>query len=57
MKTPKSFGGYCGVFNIAMLIVAMLYLGIGTFGYWKFGEETKSSITLNLPADDLLVFF
>ncbi|KAK4872816.1 hypothetical protein RN001_014845 [Aquatica leii] len=54
MKTPKSFGGYFGVLNIAMFFITLLYVGMGFLGYWRYGEETRSSITLNLGNKDLL---
>ncbi|KAK4872814.1 hypothetical protein RN001_014843 [Aquatica leii] len=54
MKTPKSFGGYFGVLNFAMFFVTLLYAGIGFLGYWRYGEETRSSITLNLENKNLL---
>ncbi|KAK4872815.1 hypothetical protein RN001_014844 [Aquatica leii] len=54
MKTPKSFGGCFGVFNIAVFLIVLLYVAIGFLGYWRYGEETRSSITLNLGNKDLL---
>jgi len=50
MKTPQSFGGKCGVINVSMMIVGCLYIIVGFFGYVKYGNESKGSITLNLPA-------
>lgn len=49
MKTPKSFGGKVGVLNISMVSIVILYVGMGFFGYLKYGDESKGSITLNLP--------
>lgn len=48
MKTPKSFGG---VMNIGMALVTVMYGFVGFFGYWKYGEKSKDSITLELPED------
>ncbi|XP_068632396.1 proton-coupled amino acid transporter-like protein pathetic [Battus philenor] len=53
MKTPEAFGGWNGVLNTGMVIVAVLYTAIGFFGYLKYGNHVHGSITLNLP-DDLL---
>jgi len=53
MKTPKSFGGYFGVLNIGMFIITILYAGMGFFGYIKYGENAKGSVTLNLPQEDM----
>ncbi|XP_026732940.1 proton-coupled amino acid transporter-like protein CG1139 [Trichoplusia ni] len=49
MKTPEDFGGWNGVLNTGMVIVACLYTAIGFFGYLKYGERVQGSITLNLP--------
>lgn len=51
MKTPDDFGGWTGVLNTGMVIVAALYTAIGFFGYLKYGEHVLGSITLNLPND------
>lgn len=48
MKTPKSFGG---VMNIGMVLVTVMYGFVGFFGYWRYGEKSKDSITLELPKD------
>ena len=53
MKTPKKFGGSCGVLNIAMVFIVVLYVGMGLFGYLNFGEGVLGSITLNLPQDEM----
>ncbi|KAM7354296.1 proton-coupled amino acid transporter-like protein acs isoform 2-T2 [Cochliomyia hominivorax] len=54
MKTPENFGGTTGVLNTGMVIVACLYTSVGFFGYLKYGDCVKGSITLNLPQDDIL---
>ncbi|XP_045534496.1 proton-coupled amino acid transporter-like protein pathetic [Papilio machaon] len=51
MKTPEAFGGWNGVLNTGMVIVAVLYASIGFFGYLKYGNHVHGSITLNLPGD------
>ncbi|CAG9578710.1 unnamed protein product [Danaus chrysippus] len=51
MKTPEDFGGWTGVLNTGMVIVASLYTAIGFFGYLKYGDHVLGSITLNLPND------
>lgn len=53
MKTPASFGGITGVLNTGMSIVLSMYVAIGFFGYVKYGEQAKGSITLNLPEKDV----
>lgn len=53
MRTPEDFGGTTGVLNTGMVIVACLYTAVGFFGYLKYGENVKGSITLNLPPEDM----
>lgn len=53
MKTPKAFVGTCGVLNQAMSVIVFLYVGMGFFGYLKYGDSIQGSITLNLPQDDM----
>lgn len=53
MKTPQDFGGWNGVLNTGMVIVTCLYTAVGFFGYLKYGENVKGSITLNLDPNDL----
>lgn len=55
MKTPKSFGGNFGVLNRSMILIIFLYVGMGFFGYLKYGADIKGSITLNLPQHELYV--
>ncbi|ESO89511.1 hypothetical protein LOTGIDRAFT_218879 [Lottia gigantea] len=54
MKEPESFGGKAGVLNLGMVTVATLYTATGFYGYLKYGENVKDSITLNLPNDQWL---
>lgn len=54
MKTPKGFGGYCGVLNVGMIFVTVLYVGMGFIGYWRYGDGAQPSITLNFPQKDFL---
>lgn len=52
MKTPASFGGTTGVLNIGMFAITLMYVAMGFFGYVKYGEFAKGSVTLNLPELD-----
>ncbi|XP_018355306.1 PREDICTED: proton-coupled amino acid transporter-like protein CG1139 [Trachymyrmex septentrionalis] len=54
MKTPQSFGGYCGVLNIGMTVIVILYIVMGFFGYIKYGSDAKGSITFNLPPEEAM---
>ncbi|XP_031641119.1 proton-coupled amino acid transporter-like protein CG1139 [Contarinia nasturtii] len=54
MQTPKSFGSKFGVLNVGMFVITLLYAFFGFVGYWKYGEHSKDSITLNLPPDSVI---
>nr|XP_034837708.1 proton-coupled amino acid transporter-like protein CG1139 [Maniola hyperantus] len=48
MKEPKKMGlALLG----GMSIVVSIVLTIGFFGYWGFGEESKSPVTINFPLE------
>uniref|UniRef100_A0A061QFW7 Putative vesicular inhibitory amino-acid transporter n=1 Tax=Cupiennius salei TaxID=6928 RepID=A0A061QFW7_CUPSA len=49
MITPEDFGGLNGVLNTGMVVVASLYTAVGFYGYLKYGNDVKSSVTFNLP--------
>jgi proton-coupled amino acid transporter len=53
MKNPDHFIGKFGILNIAMFIVVLLYGTIGLFGYLKYGNFVKGSVTLNLPDSEM----
>lgn len=53
MKNPDHFIGKLGILNIAMAIVVLLYGVIGLFGYLKYGDIVKGSVTLNLPDSEI----
>jgi solute carrier family 36 (proton-coupled amino acid transporter) len=53
MKKPKNFSKPFGVLNVGMFFVMIIYISFGTIGYWKYGEETEASLTLNLPTDEM----
>ncbi|KAL6264487.1 hypothetical protein P5V15_004595 [Pogonomyrmex californicus] len=54
MKTPQYFGGYCGVLNIGMTVIVILYIIMGFFGYIKYGSEAAGSVTFNLPQEEAM---
>jgi proton-coupled amino acid transporter len=53
MKTPSHFLGCPGVLNFGMSFVVLLYTAVGFFGFLKYGDDTKGSITLNLPVTEM----
>lgn len=53
MDNPSHISGLNGVLNTSMSMVALLYMGMGFFGYAKYGQFVEGSITLNLPQTTL----
>ncbi|VVC38343.1 Amino acid transporter, transmembrane domain [Cinara cedri] len=53
MKYPERFSSKFGVINVSLIPIAGLYAFIGFFGYLRYGEETKGSITLDLPSEEI----
>ncbi|EDW18292.2 proton-coupled amino acid transporter-like protein CG1139 [Drosophila mojavensis] len=54
MATPRSYVQPCGIMNWGMAIVLSLYIFLGFFGYWKYGDDALGSITLNIPQTEVL---
>lgn len=54
MKHPNNFSRKLGVLNIGVLILTSFVITFGFFGYWRFGDEVESSLTMNLPQDEVL---
>lgn len=54
MRTPESFTGWNGILSVGMVTICSLYSAMGWYGYLKFGDEAKGSVTLNLPTDQLV---
>ena len=48
MREPSAFLPLCGVLNVGMTIVCVLYFTIGFYGYIEFGTDAQGSITLNI---------
>uniref|UniRef100_A0A8P0P1N1 Solute carrier family 36 member 2 n=1 Tax=Canis lupus familiaris TaxID=9615 RepID=A0A8P0P1N1_CANLF len=46
MKDARRFPA---ILSLGMSIITALYIGIGSLGYLRFGNDIKASITLNLP--------
>lgn len=53
MRNPKDFVGKCGVLNQGMFTIIFLYVGMGLFGYLKYGDESMGSITLNIQHTEM----
>lgn len=54
MEKPKSYTKPFGVLNIGMTIVLSLYILLGFFGYWEYGDDALGSVTLNIPQKAIL---
>ncbi|XP_063635964.1 proton-coupled amino acid transporter-like protein pathetic isoform X1 [Cydia splendana] len=52
MKKPKNFLGFPSVLVVAMGAIVFLYTSLGLFGYFRYGDVLRGSITLNLPMDE-----
>ncbi|XP_044257520.1 proton-coupled amino acid transporter-like protein CG1139 [Tribolium madens] len=52
MRHPESFSTAFGVLNVAMVVVVALYLLVGIFAYWMWGDDVKGSAFLNLPQEE-----
>lgn len=53
MKSPQNFSKLYGVLNVGMVFVTGIFISFGAIGYWKYGEATEASLTLNLPTDEM----
>lgn len=54
MKTPEDYRKTFGVYNMGMMVITLADLSIGFWGYAKWGESTKPTITWNLPPASVL---
>lgn len=54
MKKPRLFGSPCGVLHVGMASIISLYVGMGFFGYLRYGDKVEGSITLNLESTEVL---
>ena len=52
MRHPEDFGGLTGVLSTGMVIVTVMYISVGFYGYMKYGDAVLGSITLNLPSSN-----
>ncbi|VDK66294.1 unnamed protein product, partial [Anisakis simplex] len=49
MNEPYHFISSTGVLNTSFILVLLLYLFVGFFGFLKFGDSVRDTMTLNLP--------
>ena len=50
IRDKQQFSALSGVLNFSMVTVTSLYAAMGFYGYLKFGDDVKGSITLSLPS-------
>lgn len=51
MENPKKFTSSCGVLNLGMGAIVVLYFAMGVLGYLAYGSDVEGTITLNLNQD------
>ena len=52
MEKPKNFSKPLGVLNVGMVFLTILFTAFGFVGYWKYGDDVQSSLSLNLPTNE-----
>ncbi len=52
MRNPQAIKGWNGVLSTTMTLITVSYIAMGFYGFLKYGENVKASITLNLPSND-----
>lgn len=50
MKNPRNFDKPLGVLNVGMVIVGTMFIVLGFLAYFRYGDEVKGSVTLNLES-------
>lgn len=53
MKTKSKFASLCGVLDIGMTIVAMMYIFMGLFGYLAYGKNVGGSISYSIDENEI----
>jgi proton-coupled amino acid transporter len=53
MSDKSAFTPCCGMLNISMVLVGVIYFVFGLLGYLHYGNGVLASITLNLPVSDV----
>ncbi|XP_062132870.1 glutamate transporter polyphemus isoform X1 [Drosophila sulfurigaster albostrigata] len=54
MAEPKKYLGWLGVLSVAAILICILYIFFGLIGYWRYGDATEATITLNIPVEEIL---
>nr|XP_022916346.1 proton-coupled amino acid transporter-like protein CG1139 [Onthophagus taurus] len=51
MKNPQNFHK---IYNLGVGFIIILYLNLGFFSYWRWGDDLQSAVNLNFPQNELL---
>ncbi|XP_017133590.1 glutamate transporter polyphemus [Drosophila elegans] len=54
MAKPQHYIGWFGVLNLAIILVLVSYIFFGIMGYWRYGDQTADSVTLNIPTNEVV---
>lgn len=57
MEKKEQFLGTFGVLTISLVFVTLIMQILGFFGYYKFGDDVKESLTLNLDVKNNVCVF
>lgn len=57
MKKPRNFEKTFGVLNVGMVFVGFMFIAMGFISYLRYGDDVKSSVTLNLKDSDGMYVF
>lgn len=49
MRRPEQFDGVFGILSVANIVTVILYMFLGTLGYFKYGDTVHGTITVDLP--------
>jgi len=53
MRYRQDFGGWTGVLTTGMVLVVVMYMTLGFYGYLMYQDDIEGTITLNLPTGSL----
>ncbi|VDO98768.1 unnamed protein product [Soboliphyme baturini] len=49
LRHPDDFIAPCGVLTTLMVLVTVIFTALGFYGYTAYGEQTKGTLSLNMP--------
>ncbi|KAH8262481.1 hypothetical protein KR026_008048, partial [Drosophila bipectinata] len=54
MKHPEQYIGWFGIMDIAVVFIVISYIFFGVMGYWKYGDDIQTALSLNLPTEEAI---